>query len=330
MVAVAHRLLPSVPSTVGDALLVVLERAVAAGSSSAYDIESRSRYLVEHALRPVAEVTPGWLAAELRRLHRSGLAPSTVRGVASLWMAVLAEGEHVIDSRLLRLPRVERRSIAERAPLRVEELARVVRSAAMPRWQLAPVVAGCLTGARAGEICGWRVRDYDRVDQVLRWSEQVRQRGARTRAPTKDKASREVPVHAELVPLLEEMAEGRGPDEPLLWRLVRGRRAAWSGNELILTWGAVCAAHGIERRTPHAGRYTLPTLLLEAGAPAIAVRSLTHPATVGRAAEGGARAGYDGAWGRYVAPTLDARRDAVACLRLPLAVVTTAAQLTLF
>jgi hypothetical protein len=33
---------------------------------------------------------------------------------------------------------------------------------------------------------------------------------------------------------------------------------------------------------------------------------------------------------RYVAPTLDARRDAIARLRLPLAVVTPAAQLALF
>jgi integrase len=319
-----------VPTTVGDALLVVLERSAQSGSASAYDIESRARHLVEHTLRPIATITPGWLAAQLRALHRTGLAPSTVRGVASLWLAVLAEGELVIDSRLLRLPRVERRSIAERAPLRLDELARVVRSVALPLWRLAPVVAGCLTGARAGELCGWRVRDYDPVDRVLRWSEQMRQRGRRVRAATKDKSPREVPIHAELVPMLDELREGRGADDPLLWRLARGRRAPWSGNELILAWRDVCAAHGLERRTPHAGRYTLPTLLLEAGAAPIAVRSLTHPGTVGRAAEGGVRAGYDGAWGRYVAPTLDARREAIGRLRLPLAPVTPAAQLDLF
>lgn len=330
MVAAVRHVVRSVPSTVGDALLVVLERAVEARSASAYDIESRGRYLTPHALVRAADVTPGWLAAELRALHRSGLAPSTVRGIASLWLSVLAEAEVTIDSRLLRLPRVDRRSIAERAPLRVEELARIVRSAALPVWQVAPVVAGCLTGARAGELCGWRVRDYDPAERVLRWSEQVRQRGARVRGPTKDRAAREVPVHPELVPFLDELREGRGADDALLWRLVRGRRAAWSGNELILAWREACAAHGIERRTPHAGRYTLPTLLLEAGAPPVAVRSLTHPGTVGRAAEGGPRAGYDGAWGRYVAPTLDARRDAIARLRLPLAVVTPAAQLALF
>jgi integrase len=320
----------SIPSTVGEGLIVVLERALAARSPSAYDLESRARYLAAHVERPAAEVTPGWLAAQLRDLHRSGLAPSTVRGVASVWLAVLAECQVAIDSRLLRLPRIEHRTIAERAPLSLTELARVVRSVACPRWQLAAVVAGCLTGARAGELCGWRVGDYDRTEQVLRWAEQARQRGARARGPTKDRAAREVPVHAELVPYLEEAADGRAPGDPLLWRPVGKRLAAWTGNDLLRAWTAVCEAHGLARRTSHAGRYTLPTLLLEAGAAPLAVRALTHPATIGRAAEGGPRAGYDGSWGRYVGATLDARRAAVATLRLPPAEVISPRQLTLF
>lgn len=272
------------------------------------------------------------LPGYVRQLDAAGYSADRTRYVAQTACSLLTLCG--IRTTLAELP-VPRRRRVEAPSLTAAEAARLVRSRLLPIHLALVPLALLLTGARPSEARAWRWSDLDRTGPVwvLRYSDQLHPK-TRSRRPTKDRAPREIPLRAELRSALEASAETlhRGeprPDAPLLPKLLRrGARAGalvhWDPAWFARAWREALEAHGIRPVSPKAARHTFISLALDSGADPLAVRALTHPASLPRAV------GDRGAFGRYVHLSLEARIRAVEAIRLPLTELCSPAQLELF
>lgn len=324
------RVVEATPATVGGVVERWLRRLERDGSRSLVDYTSFARV---HVLRwasdlPAAETLTALEAtAYLRARELDGYAPETLWSLAYSWAALLAEVGVAFRPSDVGLPLRSSTSCYAEDALTAAEVAVCVRAQVGDLGTRALVATALLTAGRASEVRGLRQRDLDTSDDavwVLRWDEQAHAK-TRARRTTKDRASREVPVHPELRHVLERVrAVVYGghppPDAPLCPYLpptgAGGRRSArdarqWTDATATKAFRRHLEALGLRGRPLAVARHTLPGLLLAAGADPLSVHALTHPGSLARAVSAGS------AFGRYVHIPLEARVRAVQALRLP-------------
>lgn len=320
------------PPTVGALATRWLERLERERCASLIDRQSFVRRHVRPRFDdlPIAELTFPLVNAYVCARRIDGYQPETLWTIGYSWAALCAEARIRIQVADLDLPRRRRTSEdAAALALTADEWRRLVTS---PLGDLSVRLLARLelcTALRLGEAIGARWGDLERASETwwLVVAEQLHQKTGERRT-TKDRAERDLPVRPELRAVLEEAREvyfsGREPPDaaPLALyvpKTTTGRlRAvadlrAWDQRTANKAWRAWLAMHDIAPRPLKAARHTLPGLLLEAGAPLLAVHSLTHPASLTRAVGGDQR----GAFGRYVHVSRAARYRAVASLDSP-------------
>lgn len=336
------RVVRATPATVGEVVDRWIDRLWWEGCRSLVDYRSFARFHVlrwGHDLPTSQTLTEAEARAYLQARRLDGYEPETLWSIAYSWKALLLEIGVAFDVAALKLPRRSGVSRYAADALTAVEFSTLVRSRRGPLFLRLLAAIALFTGARASEVRGLRWCDLDRTGDVwvLRWDEQLHAKTLR-RTPTKDSAAREVPVHPELRALLEQALEiyfrGSPPeDAPLALYLPptgAGRRPslrdakAWTDGAASKAFGNLLKSHGLRSRPLAVARHTLPGLLLAGGADPLAVHSLTHPASLPRAA-----APRSSSWGRYVHIPLEARTRAVLALHLPAVEVLTDAQANL-
>lgn len=318
---------PPPPPTVGALAERWLTRLDREGCASLVDRRSfvRAHVLPWAAELPLGELTFDLVNAYVCARRADGYQPETLWTIAYSWAALAAEAGIPITVASLDLPRRSSSSSNARFALTHAEWARLVTSNQGDLSIRLLVRLVLCTALRLGEALGARWADLDttREGAWLVIGEQLHEKTGARRA-TKDRATREVPVRPELGAVLDEARATffRGappPEAPLALYVPRSRSGqrravlelrAWDQRTANKHWREYLALHDITPRPLIAARHTLPGLLLEAGAPLLAVHSLTHPASITRAVGGSERS----AFGRYVHVSRAAKYRAVAKL----------------
>ena len=223
----------------------------------------------------------GWAIGDLRHsevrdwvrdLSASGLSPGTVRQAHRVLSLILAEA--VKDGRLSRnpaagvqLPRVVR---ADPRFLTGEQVARLIDEA-HPYGLSVAVLAFC--GLRFGELAALRVRRVNLLRRRLIVAESVTEvTGRAVWSLPKTNRTRTVPFPPSLAAGIEELCQGKSPDDLLftapeggLLRLSNWRRRVFD---------PACRAAGLVDVTPHDLRHTAASLAIASGANVKAVQQM--------------------------------------------------------
>lgn len=273
--------------TLGDALARYLDLMQAQGRAAntvrTYSLYNR-RYARALAARPLDGITAAQLDSLFAALMKRGagkpprpLSPATVAGFRGYLKGVFAyyarlgmvSGNPARDTlpitgtrppaRALDQADARRLARALAADVRDEENGRDARALA------AALYLAMTTGARAGEICALRVRDYDAdAAQITINGTMVRTpQGMERQGTTKGRKPRTLALDAATAQIIDAMQDGSRPAAPLLE--VSGRFA--TPDELGESFRGYRAALALDRRaTLHSLRHTHATELLHAGA----------------------------------------------------------------
>lgn len=191
------------------------------------------------------------------------LGESSARKVMIVFHGILevAVEERVIASNPLRMKDAPQQKASERRYLAVAEVDRLRDAMPGPAEQLVVDVL-VRTGVRPGEAFGLRVGDLDAARGRLRISRDVDASG--NVDETKTRRHRDVPVGGDLLLDLEDVAEGRDRNEPLL-RDGRGR--GWTRDIWRPVWESVSATVGLSKEfTTYELRHTAASLAIHSGA----------------------------------------------------------------
>jgi len=230
-------------------------------------------YAESHKLARWRELKPDQVQALLAGEHRRGLAPASLRGLASAWRSffryLAREGEVAINPATgLRSPRVKRKLPevldADEMTALVEvpgDDAEAVRDRALFELLYS-------SGLRVSELCGVRWRDLDMSEGLLR----VTGKGSKTRI---------VPVGSKALEALEALKSKDMPDEgdPL----VRGRGGKpLTPNGVRARLKKRARQQGVWKRVyPHLLRHSCASHLLESSGDLRAVQELLGHADIG-------------------------------------------------
>lgn len=320
----ALRVVPaSPPATVGEAIT----RWLATLSPEAR--VDRTSWATTHGAwaqaLPLEAITEAEIAAVIAARALDGYQSSTLSSIADGWIMLMRSVGVVLRRSALGIPRKAQRSDRYAHILTAAEVAQLAHSERGPLDQRAAVVGLVTTGLRPSELRGARVRDIDTsgATWIARLGEQLHPKTGR-RTATKDRATREVPLRAELRALLERLWACYGdtppPDAPAWPSFVGGRAVWWSRGRLASAWARVLEAHGIAPRPTYTARHTWASLLRATGVEPIAARSITHPASLPEV--GGPEPGRAASYARYLHATTAQRVAVVQAVRLPIAEVT--------
>src|ERR1035437_5440976 len=193
-----------------------------------------------------------------------GLRPGTVRQTHRVLSLILDTA--VADGLIARNPaagaKLPRQVRTEPVFLTAQQVAELAR-ASEP--QDLPVLTLAFTGLRFGELAGLKVRRFDPVRRRLTVSESVTEvRGRLTWSTPKTHQTRSVPVPRTLATRIEELVQGRNPDEPIF-------RAPGGGVLRLRNWrmrvfDPARNAAGLRDLTPHDLRHTAASLAIASGA----------------------------------------------------------------
>jgi integrase len=229
------------------------------------DFEAWSKWAYAHDARagPAARVRPDISASERERRRRA-----TLNKVITYLKAALDRAyEHrYVESRdaWARLRKFKGADSARIARLSTEEARRLTNAAAPAFRRLLELAL--LTGARYGELIGFRARDFDEHSGTL------------LVADSKSGKPRRIPLTDEGRRLLESLTAGKGPDDVIL---AKEDGNAWKKDDQGGRMRQTCAAANISPPINfHAIRHTTASLLVEKGVPlAFVAEMLGHSDT---------------------------------------------------
>lgn len=197
---------------------VVVFSKIAPGTQRAYGYAWRLRVEPWFAHRPIASITTldvevafaSWSGSESTRADALGALSALCR--VAVKGGLIASNPCVgIDRRRVQAPDVAARALTRAEYERLLEL--LPPSGHYRRFVLAMLYTGC----RLGEVAGLRVGDVDWPERTIRVSRTASPavRGELNIGNTKGRRTRSVPVVDQLVPLLLEASEGKGPHDYL-------------------------------------------------------------------------------------------------------------------
>lgn len=215
---------------------------------------------------PVNAVRPSDVQTLLDALSRRGLSPASVTRVRALLSSFYgwARREGMTATNPVASTRVSAgeatKARAEVYPFSVDELREVVAELRERSPQQADIalVLG-LTGLRWGELAALRVRDVITVPHPALHVTRSAPDGHEIRNRTKGGRGRSVPLVAEILPIVQRRAEGRGADE-LIFVTPEGHRLNNSNWRGVVGWAKSCRGRRI-----HDLRHTAATLWLANG-----------------------------------------------------------------
>src|SRR5665811_670680 len=224
---------------------------------------------------PLGKITLSDVNLCIADLDAAGLRPGSVRQTHRVFSLILDTA--VADGRIARNPaagaKLPRRVRNEPVFLTAQQVAELA-SASKP--QDLPVLTLAFTGLRFGELAGLKVRRFDPVRRRLTVSESVTEVGGRlTWSTPKTHQTRSVPVPRTLATRIEELVQGRNPDEPIF--SAPGGGVLRLRNWRTRVFDPARDAAGLRDLTPHDLRHTAASLAIASGANVKAVqRMLGH------------------------------------------------------
>jgi len=230
-------------------------------------------YAESHKLARWRELKPDQVQALLAGEHRRGLAPASLRGLASAWRSffryLAREGEVTINPATgVRSPRVKRKLPAVLDADEMTALVEVPGDDADAVRDRALFELLYSSGLRVSELCGVRWRDLDMSEGLLR----VTGKGSKTRI---------VPVGTKALEALAALKAQALPDEgdPL----VRGRSGKpLTPNGVRARLKKRAQQQGVWKRVyPHLLRHSCASHLLESSGDLRAVQELLGHADIG-------------------------------------------------
>ena len=222
----------------------------------------------------LGKITPSDVNAWIADLA-VGLRPGTVRQTHRVLSLILDSA--VADGLIARNPaagtKLPRQVRAEPVFLTAQQVAKLAH-ASEP--QDLPVLTLAFTGLRFGELAGLKVRRFDPVRRRLTVAESVTEvRGRLTWSTPKTHQTRSVPVPRTIARRIEELVQGRNPDDPIFTAPEGGvlRLRNWRTR----VFDPARDAAGLGDLTPHDLRHTAASLAIASGANVKAVqRMLGH------------------------------------------------------
>lgn len=227
----------------------------------------------------VNAVTQREVSRALVQLVKSGLAEASVRRFRASLSAFFAWAvrERMIVSNPVTgtsVPRGRRQRRVEMLPFGEVELEQFHADAAERNQHLADVLlVAAWTGLRWSEIREARVRDFVRVPMPVLLVSRSAPEGGDAKG-TKSGKVRRVPVADRVLGIIEEFAQGQGPDE-LLFVTVSGHRLHASAVKRSVSWAAVARGRRI-----HDLRHTAACLWLARGVDAVTVQTWLGHASI--------------------------------------------------
>ena len=255
--------------------------------------ESRIRsYLAPSPLWvvPLGDVTAAHVAGMMDALSASGLSASTVRRVYSLLSVIFRDAcvrgfvsstPCILGSE--HLPRPSKMETGRRVMLK-DTMRKLCAGSPIQRSVI--YLAGLLTGARAGELCGLRWRDWLRGVRplgVLNIRQQFHTGHGRIEKTTKTDMPKDIPVHPELARWLAAwrlrwpLVAGFQPfpDSPIF--VTKIKKQHWRADTLRNSLRKDLDRLGLPVHTTHDLRHSFITHARAGGADRHDLRRITHP-----------------------------------------------------
>jgi integrase len=252
-----------------------VESSVRPATARGYEIAWRKRVQPSLGTTRLRDITSTKI--ETAMVDWSGTASTRIDALTILSRLLnAARREGLIDhnaARDVRRPRIEKGSPASRALSRTEVTDLL---AAIPDGHYRRFMAGLVfTGMRSGELTALRVRDvdFDRGIIHVRKSFSPGKRGELIEQTPKSHKERDVPLIGLLRPYAEEAANGKTLDR-YLFDGPDGGRLTNRNVRRALNWASFRKTLGREDLRIHDMRYTLATLLFDAGVSAPDVQAI--------------------------------------------------------
>lgn len=235
-----------------------------------YDASVRKRLLPDYGANAAAEVSQTALKRLISDMLAEGLSPSTVRNTINPLRALYRDADLVTDGGLpndptngLRLPAVRSRRDDDRIPT-PEQARRLVEHA--PDRDRALWALACYAGLRRGELRALRWKHLDLKAGLVR----VRRSWDRKEgeiSPKSDAGPRDVPIFAELRPILEARHGDSADTSAEAFVFATRTGGTFDPSEVSKradkAWAK--ARPPVERFTLHEGRHGAASVWIEAG-----------------------------------------------------------------
>ena len=223
------------------------------------------------------------------------LSPKTVAHVygtlRTMFRDARIEERVTIDPCVLPRGTIARGKGVKREPYDVGEVRTLTTDERIPLATRVWIALAFYTGAREGEVCGLRWRDYDPATRPLGCLTVARQYDGR---PLKTDQPRAVPVHPALAAVLDDWRRSgwhlvyrRPPTaEDFIVPQVVDPDAAHTKSSAYKAWRRACDATGVTNRSLHSTRHTFISLARRGGARKDVLERVTHNAAGGDVVDG--------------------------------------------